>query len=76
MTGEISLQGKITAIGGLDLKIVGGIRAGIKRFIYPQENMKEFDEFMEKYHDNPIINGIDFTPVKDINEVLQLVLIK
>jgi ATP-dependent Lon protease len=76
MTGEISLQGKITAIGGLDLKIIGGIRAGIKSFIYPQENAKEFDEFMEKYHDNPIIEGIKFTPVRDIDEVLDLVLIK
>jgi endopeptidase La len=76
MTGEISLQGKITAIGGLDLKIIGGIRAGIKRFIYPEENTKEFSEFMEKYHNNPIIEGIKFTPVRDIDEVLDLVLIK
>ena len=76
MTGEITLQGKITAIGGLDLKIIGGIRAGIKRFIYPHENTKEFDEFMEKYEKNPIIEGIVFTPVNDINEVLEIVLIK
>ena len=75
MTGEISLQGKITAIGGLDLKIIGGIRAGITSFIYPLENSKEFEEFMEKYADNPVINGIEFIPVKDIEEVLSLVLI-
>jgi len=76
MTGEISLQGKITAIGGLDLKIIGGIRAGVKRFIYPHENSKEFSEFMEKYENNPVIDGIVFTPVNDINEVLEIVLIK
>ena len=76
MTGEISLQGKITAIGGLDLKIIGGIRAGIKRFIYPHENAKEFSEFMEKYENNSIVDGITFTPVNDINEVLEIVLIK
>ena len=74
MTGEISLQGKITAIGGLDLKIIGGIRAGITTFIYPLENTKEFDEFMEKYQDNPIIHGIEFIPVSDIKDVLSLVL--
>ena len=74
MTGEISLQGKITAIGGLDLKIIGGIRAGITTFIYALENTKEFDEFMEKYQDNPIIHGIEFIPVSDIKDVLSLVL--
>ena len=29
--GEISLQGKVTAIGGLDLKMLGGIRDGVKK---------------------------------------------
>jgi len=76
MTGEITLQGKITAIGGLDLKIVGGIRAGVKHFVYPLENAKEFAEFMEKYEGNPILDGIAFTPVSNIHEVLEIVLVK
>lgn len=76
MTGEITLQGKLTAIGGLDLKIVGGIHAGITHFIYPSENEKEFSEFMEKYENNDILEGIKFTPVGDIRAVLDIVLIK
>ena len=42
ITGEITLEGNITAIGGLDLKIMGGIKAGIKHFIYPKENNKDY----------------------------------
>jgi len=48
ITGEISLQGNITAIGGLEHKIVGGIRAGIQRFIFPEENRPDFQIFLEK----------------------------
>ena len=74
MTGEISLQGKITAIGGLDLKIVGGIRAGVTTFIYPAENDREFDEFMEKYKGNEMLNGITFHAVSTIHDVFKIVL--
>ena len=76
MTGEITLQGNITAIGGLDLKIVGGIRAGVKTFLYPEENKREFSEFMEKYEDNDLIKGITFCPVSNIQEALKIVLVK
>ena len=38
MTGEICLQGKVTPIGGLDLKILGGIESGVTKFIYPKDN--------------------------------------
>ena len=48
ITGEINLQGDVTAIGGLDLKIIGGIRSGIKTFLYPKENQTDFDNFMSK----------------------------
>ena len=75
MTGEITLQGRITAIGGLDLKILGGIRSGVKHFIYPSENSKEFDKFMDRYNNNAIIKDIVFTPVSNISEVLDIVLI-
>ena len=73
ITGEICLQGNVTAIGGLDLKILGGIRGGVKCFIFPKENEKEFNEFMEEYEDNKILEGIEFHMVETINEVLPLV---
>ena len=75
ITGEINLQGSITAIGGLHIKILGGIRAGVKEFIYPEENKKSFNEFMEKYKDTDYVQDIKFHMVKNIEEVLKLVFV-
>lgn len=76
ITGEMNLQGKVTAIGGLELKILGGIKAGITHFIFPKENEKQYDLFLEKYKDKNVIpEGITFTIVEDINDVLDIVYI-
>ena len=48
MTGEITLHGKVTAIGGLSSKIIGAIHAGVKEIVFPLENEKDFDLFIEK----------------------------
>ena len=76
ITGEMCLQGMVTAIGGLDLKILGGIKAGVKTFIYPKENDKDFNDFMDKYKDKPFINGISFIEVETIHEVLDIVFVE
>jgi ATP-dependent Lon protease len=73
ITGEITLDGNVTEIGGLDLKILGGIKAGVTEFIYPKENKKDFDTFMEKYKDDELTKGIKFHSVEKIEEVLELV---
>ena len=73
ITGEINLSGRITAIGGLDLKILGGIRAGVKRFLFPKENVLAFEKFMEKHNKDPIIEGVEFYPVEEIEEVFKYV---
>lgn len=75
ITGEICLQGKVNAIGGLDLKFLGGIKGGVKEFIYPYENKNDYEEFMKKYGDSSIVNGIKFHSVKHIDEVLNLVFV-
>jgi len=76
MTGEIQMSGEVTAIGGLNFKILGSIKAGVKEFIYPKENKKDFDDFFEKYNNDPILQGIIFHEVNHINEVLDLILEK
>jgi ATP-dependent Lon protease len=75
MTGEICLQGKITAIGGLDLKILGGIESGATKFIYPKDNDKDYKEFYENLKDKTILDNITFYPVEMISEVFKLILI-
>ena len=75
ITGEINLQGDITAIGGLDLKIMGGIRSGIKTFIYPYENQNDFEEIIKKNstESTNIMNSINFISVKNIHDVFQYI---
>jgi ATP-dependent Lon protease len=68
LTGEINLQGEITAIGGLDLKIIGGIDAGIKTFLYPTKNGREYIDFMKKYKDSPILEGVTFKEISKIKD--------
>ena len=76
ITGEINLEGKVSAIGGLDLKILGGIRAGVTTFLFPKQNLKDFNKFIEeqKKYNNDMSN-INFTPVEHIKEVFDIVFI-
>lgn len=73
ITGEITLEGNVTEIGGLDLKILGGIKAGVTEFIYPKENQKDFDTFMEKYKNDELTKNIKFYSVDNIQSVFELV---
>jgi ATP-dependent Lon protease len=73
ITGEINLQGCVTAIGGLDLKILGGLKGGVKQFIFPKENEKDYNTFVEKYKDKGLLDGIEFHSVENIQQVLQLI---
>lgn len=74
MTGEIQMTGDITAIGGLNHKILGSIKAGVKEFIYPKENKKDFDEFYEKYKSDDILKGIKFYEVNHVSEALAIMI--
>ena len=73
ITGEICLDGNVSEIGGLDLKFLGGIKAGVKEFIYPNENKKDYDKFIKKYENDEIIKDINFFGVSRIEEVFELI---
>ena len=76
ITGEINLQGCVTAIGGLELKILGGMKAGVKTFIFPEENLKDHKKFMEKYQPKNIIpSDVKFISVNNIQQVLKIVFV-
>ena len=57
ITGEINLQGKVTAIGGLENKLEGAKKAGIKLALYPKENEKDIKKIKER---NPTLIDSDF----------------
>ena len=57
MTGEIELTGKITKIGGLDFKLIGAKKAGIKKVFVSKENINDLDQIKQK---NPLLFDDEF----------------
>jgi ATP-dependent Lon protease len=76
MTGEIQMSGHVTAIGGLNHKILGSLKAGVREFVYPKENKKDFDEFYDKYKDDERLKDAKFYEVDHISEAIELILEK
>jgi ATP-dependent Lon protease len=68
MTGEITLTGRVLAIGGLKEKTLAALRAGIERVIIPEANAKELEE-MPVY----VKRRIKFLPVKDVDDVIKII---
>jgi len=76
ITGEITLQGNVTEIGGLQDKILGGIKSGIRTFLYPTSNETDFQKFHEKYKDKKILQGVQFISVSSIHETFPHVFVE
>jgi ATP-dependent Lon protease len=73
MTGEVSLDGKITKIGGLENKIIGSLKSGVTSIIYPIENEKDFQTFFKKHEEQEIVKNASFYPVETIQKVFELI---
>ena len=71
MTGEITLRGEVTAIGGLKEKLLAALRGGIKTVLIPEENVKDLQEIPEN-----VKNGLEIVPVRWIDKVLEISLEK
>lgn len=71
MTGEVTLRGRVLAIGGLKEKILAANRYGIKNIIIPKENEVDIEEIPEDIRET-----LNIYPVSDVCEVLDLVLEK
>uniref|UniRef100_UPI0035655826 S16 family serine protease n=1 Tax=Hydrogenophaga sp. TaxID=1904254 RepID=UPI0035655826 len=69
MTGEITLRGEVTAIGGLKEKLLAALRGGIKTVIIPEENVKDLAEIPEN-----VKQGLEIIPAKWIDKVLAIAL--
>jgi ATP-dependent Lon protease len=68
MTGEITLTGRVLAIGGLKEKTLAALRARIERIILPEENMRELAEIPQY-----VKNKIKFLPVKTMDDVVKII---
>ena len=69
MTGETTLRGRVTAVGGIREKILAAKRAGITTIILSEENRKDIEEIKESY-----LEGLTFHYVRTNSEVLELAL--
>ena len=67
MTGEITLRGRVLAIGGLKEKLLAAVRGGIKEVIIPKENKKDLVEINEK----EILKNIEIHFIDNANEILK-----
>jgi ATP-dependent Lon protease len=69
MTGEITLRGNVLQVGGIKEKLLAAHRAGIKRVIIPERNVKDLVDVPDEVKDE-----IEIHPVKRMDEVLLLAL--
>ena len=71
MTGEITLRGEVLPIGGLKEKLLAALRGGIRLVLIPEENARELVEIPDDIKSN-----LDIRPVKWIDQVLDIALIR
>jgi ATP-dependent Lon protease len=69
MTGEITLRGEVTAIGGLKEKLLAAHRGGIKTVMIPEDNVKDLQDIPES-----VKNHLEIVPVRWIDRVLEVAL--
>ena len=66
MTGEITLRGEVTAIGGLKEKLLAALRGGIETVLIPEENVKDLADIPDN-----VKSGLKIVPVRWIDQVLE-----
>ena len=71
MTGEITLHGRVTAIGGLREKTMAAYLAGVRTIIIPKENSDDIVEIADE-----VKASVKIVPVSNIGEVLEVALAK
>ncbi len=71
MTGEVTLRGRVLAIGGLKEKLLAALRGGLKTVLIPEDNVKDLAEMPDN-----VKNGLTIIPVKVVDEVLEHALIR
>ncbi len=71
MTGEITLRGRVLAIGGLKEKLLAALRGGIKTVLIPDENEKDLTEIPDN-----VKRGLKIIPVTTADQVLAHALVR
>lgn len=67
MTGELTLRGRVMAIGGLKEKLIAADRAGIKQVVLPQANERDLEDIPRE-----ILDKLTLHLVEDADEILEI----
>ena len=70
MTGEVTLRGKVLAIGGLKEKAIAAHRAGILTVLLPKDNAKDIPDLPQRVRDD-----LTLIPVSHLDQVLPIALL-
>jgi ATP-dependent Lon protease len=70
MTGEITLRGRVLAIGGLKEKLLAALRGGLKTVLIPKDNEKDLAEIPDN-----VKRGLKIIPVNTVDELLRHALV-
>ena len=70
MTGEITLRGRVTAIGGLKEKLLAALRSGVKTVLIPQENEKDLADVPDN-----VKSALEIVPISTADEALKWALV-
>ncbi|KAI5363211.1 putative ribosomal protein S5 domain 2-type [Septoria linicola] len=65
MTGEVALRGKVMPVGGIKEKLIGALRAGVKKVLLPQQNRKDVKDLPQE-----VLDGLEIVHVSHIGEAL------
>ncbi len=71
MTGEVTLRGRVTAIGGLKEKLLAALRSGVKTVLIPEENEKDLADIPAK-----VKESLEIIPVTTMDQVLGHALVR
>lgn len=71
MTGEITLRGKVLAVGGIKEKVLAAHRAGVKKILIPRENEKSLEDIPQNVKDK-----IEFVLIDNVGDALKHALVK
>lgn len=71
MTGEMTLRGRVLAIGGLREKLVSAVRSQIKTVLIPKENLKDLEDIPKD-----VLKKLNIKTCSSVDEVLRFALMK
>lgn len=66
MTGEVTLRGNVMAVGGIKEKVIAAHRAGVKKVLLPEENLKDLDQVPEE-----VKAALEFVKIANVEDVIK-----